>query len=536
MADAGGGNWNGAGAMGATDREVLAAPAAAGAAHARDAAAAPLPAAGGPAGLTVARRYTEPGVHPFDRVEWDVRDAVIANEKGETVFEQHEVEVPKAWSQTATNVVVSKYFRGQLDTPERETSVRQLISRVADRIADWGREGGYFSTEADAEAFHAELVHILLHQYACFNSPVWFNVGIEEHPAVLGVLHQLRRGHDAVHPRARQDGGDALQVRLRHRQQPLGAPFLGRDPGRRGHGLRPGVVHARLRRVRRRDQERRQDQARREDGHPGRRPPRHRRVHPLQGSRGAQGLGADRGRLRRGLQRRRRRLRLDLLPEREPLRARHRRVHAGGGRGPRVDDDRRDRRPADGHAAGGGAAGHDGRVDLGVRRSGHAVRQHDQPLAHLSEHGPDQRQQPVQRVHVPGRHRLQPGVAQPDALLRPGHGVRHRVVPAHLRDRHHRAGDHRRQRELPDAEDRGELARLPAARHRLRESRRPADGAGPALRLGGRPRLRRCGDRPDVGCVLPAVDPDRRDQGSRSRATRRTASRCCRSCATTGRR
>ena len=182
MADAGGGNWNGAGAMGATDREVLAAPAAAGAAHARDTAAAPLPAAGGPTGLTVARRYTEPGVHPFDRVEWDVRDAVIANEKGETVFEQHEVEVPKAWSQTATNVVVSKYFRGQLGTSERETSVRQLISRVADRIADWGREGGYFSTEADAEAFHAELVHILLHQYACFNSPVWFNVGIEEHP------------------------------------------------------------------------------------------------------------------------------------------------------------------------------------------------------------------------------------------------------------------------------------------------------------------------------------------------------------------
>ena len=182
MADAGDGNWNGAGAMGATDREVLAAPAAAGAAHARDAAAAPLPAAGGPAGLTVERRYTEPGVHPFDRVEWDVRDAVIANEKGETVFEQHGVEVPKAWSQTATNVVVSKYFRGQLGTPERETSARQLISRVADRIADWGREGGYFSGKADAEAFHAELVHILVHQYACFNSPVWFNVGIEEHP------------------------------------------------------------------------------------------------------------------------------------------------------------------------------------------------------------------------------------------------------------------------------------------------------------------------------------------------------------------
>jgi len=180
MAD-GGGNWNGAGVTRGTDREVLAAPAAAGAARSAPATSAPAPASS-PAGLTVERRYTEPGVHPFDRVEWDVRDAVIANEKGESVFEQHGVEVPKAWSQTATNVVVSKYFRGQLGTSGRETSVRQLISRVADRIAAWGREGGYFSSVADAESFHAELTHILLHQYACFNSPVWFNVGIEERP------------------------------------------------------------------------------------------------------------------------------------------------------------------------------------------------------------------------------------------------------------------------------------------------------------------------------------------------------------------
>ena len=182
MADAGGGNWNAAGMTGGTDREVLAAPAAAGAARTRAAAPDPLPEAGSPAGLTVQRRYTVPGVHPFDCVEWDVRDAVIANEKGESVFEQHGVEVPKAWSQTATNVVVSKYFRGQLGTPERESSVRQLISRVADRITAWGRKGGYFSSEADAESFHAELTHILLNQYACFNSPVWFNVGIEERP------------------------------------------------------------------------------------------------------------------------------------------------------------------------------------------------------------------------------------------------------------------------------------------------------------------------------------------------------------------
>jgi ribonucleoside-diphosphate reductase alpha chain len=133
-------------------------------------------------GLTFARRYTQVGVHPFDTCEWEQRDAVIADERGRAVFEQHGVEVPKFWSQTATNVVVSKYFRGQLGTREREISVRQLIGRVSDTLTRWGRTGGYFASEADAEVFHAELTHILLYQMACFNSPVWFNVGIEDKP------------------------------------------------------------------------------------------------------------------------------------------------------------------------------------------------------------------------------------------------------------------------------------------------------------------------------------------------------------------
>ncbi|MEM7049170.1 MAG: vitamin B12-dependent ribonucleotide reductase [Acidobacteriota bacterium] len=133
-------------------------------------------------GLVFERKFTEPGVDPFDAVEWERRDALIANEKGESVFEQKDVEVPKFWSQTATNVVVSKYFRGQLDTPQRESSVRQMISRVVDTMTDWGRHGGYFASQVDAETFHAELKHILLNQFACFNSPVWFNVGIEELP------------------------------------------------------------------------------------------------------------------------------------------------------------------------------------------------------------------------------------------------------------------------------------------------------------------------------------------------------------------
>jgi ribonucleoside-diphosphate reductase alpha chain len=118
----------------------------------------------------------------LDAVTWEQRDAAITNEKGEVVFEQKGVEVPSFWSPTATNVVVSKYFRGGLGTPERETSVRQVIARVAGAIAGWGRQGGYFASETDAQTFEDELTCLLVNQHAAFNSPVWFNVGIEAHP------------------------------------------------------------------------------------------------------------------------------------------------------------------------------------------------------------------------------------------------------------------------------------------------------------------------------------------------------------------
>src|SRR5256714_1780510 len=132
-------------------------------------------------GVTVARRFTEPGVHPFDAVEWEIRDAVIGDPEA-PAFEQREVEFPAAWSQNATNIVTQKYFRGRLGSDEREHSVKQMIGRVAGTIAGWGRELGYFASDEDGDAFEAELTHILLHQMAAFNSPVWFNVGFEEHP------------------------------------------------------------------------------------------------------------------------------------------------------------------------------------------------------------------------------------------------------------------------------------------------------------------------------------------------------------------
>ncbi len=133
-------------------------------------------------GLSIQRRFTRPGEDVYSTVEWEVRDAVISNERGEKVFEQKNCEIPKSWTQLATNVVVSKYFRGHIGTPERERSVRQLIGRVADTIADWGRKMDYFASEDDARAFQDELTHLLLHQKAAFNSPVWFNVGLADQP------------------------------------------------------------------------------------------------------------------------------------------------------------------------------------------------------------------------------------------------------------------------------------------------------------------------------------------------------------------
>ena len=133
-------------------------------------------------GLTFERRFTRPDVHPYDEIVWERRTAGIANESGKSVFEQKDVEVPEFWSQLATNVVVSKYFRGHLGTAERETSVRQLIDRVVNTITAWAETQRYFATPADLATFKAELTHLLIHQKMSFNSPVWFNVGIEQRP------------------------------------------------------------------------------------------------------------------------------------------------------------------------------------------------------------------------------------------------------------------------------------------------------------------------------------------------------------------
>src|SRR5215469_11849329 len=158
-------------------------------------------------GIAFPRFFTarlEAGKTPYDDVRWETRTASIGNDKGAVIFEQRDVEAPADWSQTATNIVASKYFHGKLGSAERETSVAQLVERVVDTIANWGQKDGYFRTSSDGENFRAELAHLMLTQKACFNSPVWFNVGTKEtrgygwiYDEAAGRVSKLELGADA---------------------------------------------------------------------------------------------------------------------------------------------------------------------------------------------------------------------------------------------------------------------------------------------------------------------------------------------------
>jgi ribonucleoside-diphosphate reductase alpha chain len=158
-------------------------------------------------GLRFERYFTKPDVHPFNEVEWESRTAIISNDRGEKIFEQREVEIPKSWSMTATNVVVSKYFYGQVGTPQRETSIRQLVDRVAKTYYNWGIKDGYFASKEDAEIFYAELVYLLVNQFMSFNSPVWFNVGVEEKPQCSACfINSVKDSMDSILNLAKTEG------------------------------------------------------------------------------------------------------------------------------------------------------------------------------------------------------------------------------------------------------------------------------------------------------------------------------------------
>lgn len=182
------------------------------------------------------RFFTKEGVHPYEEIKWEMREARITDSKGKTVFLQENVEVPDYWSQNATNIVVQKYFRGQVGTPERETSARQIVDRVAKTMAGWGRKAGYFASEKEAQIYEEELQYILIHQYAAFNSPVWFNVGIAEKPQCSACfINAVEDNMESIMSLARDEamifkGGSGSGVNL----SPLRSTkeFLGGSNGR----------------------------------------------------------------------------------------------------------------------------------------------------------------------------------------------------------------------------------------------------------------------------------------------------------------
>ena len=194
------------------------------------------------------------GVDPAEEMAWETRTAPITGEGGAVIFEQQDVEVPKSWSLLATNVVASKYFRGALGTPSRERSVRQLVGRVVTHHRRVGPQGRLLRDEEDARAFEAELAHLVYRQKMSFNSPVWFNVGVEEHPQCSACfINSVDDSMDSILKLAHTEGmlfkyGSGTGSNLSQIRSLEGAPL------RRRRGVRPGLVHARLRRVRRRHQ------------------------------------------------------------------------------------------------------------------------------------------------------------------------------------------------------------------------------------------------------------------------------------------
>ena len=251
------------------------------------------------------------------------RDAIIPGRNG-PAFEQRGVEFPKFWSQTATNIVAQKYFRGRLSSPERESSVKQMIGRVVDTAVAWGKQGGYFADDRGGRDVRGRAEGDPRQPVRLVQQPGLVQRRLRGEAAVLGLLHPLDRRLDGGDPRLDPPRGRHLPRRLRLGRQPL-APALVEGAALEGRlRLRPGLVHARRRRVRRHDQVGRQDAARGEDGRARRRPSRRRGVHLVQGQGGAQGARPRAGRLRHVA--RLARLGVDPVPEREQLGPRQRRA------------------------------------------------------------------------------------------------------------------------------------------------------------------------------------------------------------------
>ena len=269
-------------------------------------------------GLEFPRYFSRPGVDPFDEVEWELRAAIIGNEKGQVVFEQRDVEMPAV-------LVPAGHQHRRLEVLPRpdghaaSASARSSSSSAASShtITEWARRQHYFRTDADLQAFSDELKHLLVYQKGAFNSPVWFNCGFEKAPQCSACfINSVSDTMDSILTLARTEGmlfkfGSGTGI------EPVADPLVAGAAGGRRHGVGTGLVHEGLRRVRRRHQVGRQDAACGQDGDPQRRSSRHRRVHQLQGRGREEGVGADRCRLRRLVHRHG--VQLGLLPELEQL-------------------------------------------------------------------------------------------------------------------------------------------------------------------------------------------------------------------------
>ncbi len=363
----------------------------------------------GTRGLTFERRWTRPGVHPYDEITWEYRTAGISSETGKTRVRAEGRRGPEllepARHQRRGQQVLPRPRRHAGARAQRQAAHRprrQQHRRVGRDPAllrerrGPGRVQGRAHPPARPPEDGVQLAGLVQRRD-------------RREAAVLRVLHQLGPGQHGLDHGPRQDRGHAVQVRLGRRRQPVDHPLVQGQDDRRRHRQRPRLLHARLRRLRRRDQVGRQDPPRRQDGDPGRRPSRRRRVHRQQGERGEEGLGPDRAGLRPELHGRG--LRQRLLPEREPQRARDRRVHEGRRARRGLADPRGHRRPAGRHVQGPRHLPQDGRRGPPVRRPRDPVRHHDQRLAHEREQRADLRVEPVLGVHVPQRHGVQPRLA-----------------------------------------------------------------------------------------------------------------------------
>ena len=458
-------------------------------------------------GLTFTRRFTREGISPYDELQWEKRTASITDTKGNSIFEQKDVEVPVDWSMTATNIVASKYLHGHIGTPERETGVRQLVSRVAETIRDWGMKGGYFASATDAAIFHDELAHMLLTQKVAFNSPVWFNVGCDRlepeseaqnwhwDPATGGVkfsatgyrnpqcsacfINSVDDSLDSILTLAKTEGmlfkwGSGTGTNL--------STIRGSMENLSGGGQASGPLSF------------------------------------MRGFDAFAGVIKSGGKTRRAAK-------MVILNVDHPdivdfidCKAKEEAkaftlIKAGyDGSGPdseayssiffqnannsvRVSDEfmrayekderlhhlHREGPPAGQDLQGARHHAQDRRSHMAVRRPGHAVRHHHQSLAHQQEHRPHQRLQSLLGVHVPRQLRLQPGQLQPAQVPHARRRIRYRrISPFHLGSDHCH-GHSGRQLRLSNRGHRQKFARLPPARPGLRQPWRFADGLRPAL-------------------------------------------------------